>query len=84
MTINWKNVEKNLFCPICGDKAHLEPETDGTGGFHTHYFEISRALAERLSRPSREDLETAIRLAEENLKTSKDALRLLDELEKGK
>lgn len=47
--INWKRVNENLRCPICGDKAHISPETDGTQGEHTHRFPISQEMAQRLS-----------------------------------
>lgn len=52
MPIDWKLVNERLMCPICGDKACIEPETDGTMGFHTHRFTISREEAERISQPT--------------------------------
>lgn len=48
-TINWKRVSEKLVCPVCGAKAFISPETDGTVGEHTHRFPISRQMAEELS-----------------------------------
>ena len=28
--IDWKLVSERLRCPICGDRASIDPETDGT------------------------------------------------------
>lgn len=66
MTIDWEIVNKNLFCPKCGEKAHITSGTDGTEGYHTHRFPISREYAQSLSdkfrKPTYEELE------KENLK----------------
>lgn len=53
--INWERVNKNLRCPICGDKAHIEGETNGTKGVHTHRFDITREMAEELSKPDKKE-----------------------------
>jgi len=49
MTIDWKIVEQHLYCPICGDKAHISPESDGRQGEHRHYFSLSREKAQEIS-----------------------------------
>lgn len=67
--IDWARVNKNLRCPICGEKAHVSAGTDGTEGEHTHRFKISREMARELSKPG--DDERAEMRAE--------ALRLLAE-----
>jgi len=50
LPIDWKLVSERLRCPICGDKAHITSESDGTEGRHVHYFKISREHARELSR----------------------------------
>lgn len=59
--IDWKRVSERLRCPICGDKAHIEPGSDGTAGFHTHCFEITRTLAMQLSQPTDEEIDARIK-----------------------
>lgn len=68
-TIDWKKVNENLYCPICGDKAHIRGETDGTRGTHTHDFAISRQWAEQLSLPSLREVQTRIIELEKELAT---------------
>lgn len=64
MNIDWDAVSKNLKCPQCGDPAHIRPGTDGTEGFHEHYFTITRehamALTQQFSKPSYEALEKRV------------------------
>lgn len=64
MSIDWKAVSDNLYCPDCGDKAHIVPGTDGNEAAHTHTFRLTREYAEELSRkygkPSYEDLEKRV------------------------
>ena len=60
--INWKLVNKHLICPVCGDKSYLVPETDGYEGSHTHFFQISRSEAQRISDKHSTPLEKVINL----------------------
>lgn len=53
--INWERVNRNLYCPQCGEKAHIIPGTDGTEGGHSHSFKITREMAEELSKPNAEE-----------------------------
>jgi hypothetical protein len=63
--IDWNRVDQNLRCPFCNEKASIAPETDGTEGFHTHRFPISREWAKELSQPTTAE---AIRRKDELLK----------------
>lgn len=60
--IDWKRVNEHLRCPQCGDKAHIDPGSDGTQASHTHYFPVSRTMAHKLSLPTA--LEAQIRIDE--------------------
>lgn len=53
--VDWERVNKNLRCPICGEKAHIRAETNGSQGYHTHNFEISHQMALELSKPSEDE-----------------------------
>lgn len=69
-TIDWKVVSQHLVCPQCGEKAHIDPETDGFEASHTHRFHVTREHAMELTRkfgkPSYEELEAEVkRLKEE-------------------
>lgn len=65
--IDWKLVNEKLRCPKCGDKAYIAAETDGTEGFHTHRFPISRKEALRLSLPDKEEIEARIRILQSEI-----------------
>lgn len=56
MDIDWKRVNEKLYCPICGAKAYIAPETDGTEGTHTHRFPVSRDFARMLSLPDTSEI----------------------------
>ena len=64
MTIDWDTVSRHLKCPKCGEQAHIRPGTDGTEGFHEHYFTIARehaaALTRQFGKPSYEALEKRV------------------------
>lgn len=64
MEIDWKVVSEHLKCPICGEKAHISPGTDGHEGSHTHAFTLTRehaaALTQQFGKPSYEALERRV------------------------
>lgn len=74
--VDWKQVEKRLRCPKCGDKAHIDSGTDGTQASHTHTFELSREEALRLSRPTLEEAQIRITELEAELSQMR---RIVDE-----
>ena len=47
--IDWKIVGDNLKCPKCGDKAHIDPGSDGYEASHIHRFKVSRIEARRIT-----------------------------------
>lgn len=75
MKIDYKIVNEYLTCPICGEKAFIEPGTDGTEASHTHRFSVSREYAEKLTlkygKPSYEDLERRVKELETQLEAVK-------------
>lgn len=44
--IDWARVAEKLRCPICGEKASIASETNGTEGYHTHRFKITPQMIE--------------------------------------
>lgn len=69
-TIDWKVVNQHLKCPECGEKATIDPGTDGFEASHEHRFRVSREHAMTLTRlygkPTYEELEAEVkRLKEE-------------------
>ena len=65
--IDWKVVSDKLRCPICGDKAFIEPASDGTQASHTHQFELTRQHARELCQPTQEEIEAEIASLETRL-----------------
>jgi hypothetical protein len=58
--IDWDRVSKGLRCPTCGDKADIDPGTDGNGASHTHRFKVTREQAIKLSMPTDEEIMQAL------------------------
>lgn len=73
--IDWKKVEENLKCPICGEKASINAETDGTEGSHTHRFKISREMARSLCLPTKEEAPARITELEKELEYLKQLVK---------
>lgn len=63
--IDWKVVNANLKCPICGEKAYIEAGSDGMEAGHTHRFSLTREhaieLTKKFGKPTYEELEAEIK-----------------------
>ena len=82
MSINWKRVTANLFCPQCGEKANISAESDGTEGYHTHYFPISREWAQQISDEARTPAEEIADLIGDL--SEDEALKIIKEIKRRK
>lgn len=62
--IDWGIVSANLKCPICGERGHLEPGSDGTEAYHTHRWAVTREEAARITSENRSPKEKLINMVD--------------------